>query len=340
MKKIYCLALCLLLILTLAACGGKSADRTVSLLTEEAVRNSDGSIQVRYTYEYDDRGNLLTAEFPGASQNTILRYTYDDLGYMTEKAQVSVLPGGEVTATEQYRYTLKKGLPETCQVFLDGQEQYTCTFQIKKGRITRVDYTYPTDISQQMAERWQAYEYDKNGNLLRESFCRSVPYFPDLQYSVYQHRYEYDENGNLKTLIYEFATTQEEITNVDGLSFEQQHVWQFVRNEQGQLTAMTIDGDPYTFTVTDTGISIPDINDDWELDSTGNVVSTGSRTYTYETVQLSGQDADRFDRFNILLHTNGSIPVGVSALRQQCLPTYSAYHERLFYYYLIPNPLA
>lgn len=341
MKKIYCLALCLLLTLALAACGGKqSAPRPVALLTQETIHNSDGSIQAQYNYQYDDRGNLLQAEFPGASYNRVFCYTYDDYGYLTEATQTDTLPNAEVSTTYQYQYTLKKGMPETCQVFLAGQEQYTCTFQTEKGLITRVDYAYPGDISQQMVDRWQTYEYDKNGNLLRESFCRSVPFFPDLQYSVYQYRYEYDETGNLKALIYEFATTQDEIVDSDSLTFEQQHVWQFTRNEQGQLTAMTIDGDPYTFTVTEGGISLPDQCSDWELDDAGNVVSTGNRTYVYETAELSGQDADRFDRWNILLRSNGNIPVGVSMLRQQCLPTYSAYHESLFYYYLIPSPLA
>ena len=70
------------------------------------------------------------------------------------------------------------------------------------------------------------------------------------------------------------------------------------------------------------------------------VTSTGNRTYIYEAITLSSQDADRFERWNIFLRSNSAIPVGVSELRQQCLPTYSTYHEQLFYYYLIPNPLA
>lgn len=340
MKKFGCFVLCLLMLLTLAACGEKSGSRTVCLLTQETIHNSDDSVQSQYTYEYDDRGNLLKAEFPGAGSDMILNYTFNDQGLLTAYDKVFVIAGNEITDAYEFRYTLKKGMPETCQIFAGEQELYTCTFQVKKGLITRVDYTYPSDISQQMADRWQTYEYDKNGNLLRESFCRSVPYFPELQYSVLQYRYEYDEDSNLKTLIYEFATTQDEISDIAGLSFEQQHIWQFTRNEQGQLIAMAIDGNPYTFTVTDHGVSIPDSHDDWQLDQNGNVTSTGNRTYVYEAITLSSQDADRFDRWNIFLRSNSAIPVGVSELRQQCLPTYSTYHEQLFYYYLIPNPLA
>lgn len=341
MKKLVCFVLGIVLMLSLAACGTDTASRTVFLLTEETLRNSDGSVQSQYSYEYDDRGNLLKATFPSASYDRVFQHTYDDYGYLTQTTQTDILPTAEVTSVYQYRYTLKKGLPETCQVLFNDQLQYSCTFQTnRKGLITRVDYDYPEDVSQQKVDRWQTYEYDKSGNLTRESFCASVPYFPELRYSVYQYRYEYDKQGNLQTLIYEFGSMDEEIHNADKITFEQQHIWTFLRGDRGELTQVKIDGEPYDFTVTAAGNSIPEIYSDWEHDQAGNVISTGNRTYTYESAELSGPDADRFDRWNVLLRNNGSMPVGVSMLRMTCLPTYTAFHENLFYYYLIPNPLA
>lgn len=354
MKKIICCALCLLLMLSLVACGDEVQTKTVSLLVTETRYSEDGSLYGEYTYAYDDRGNLLRAEYPGDPYSSAYSYTYDDYGYLTECTWTyELVPGQEGSSTEQYLYTLKNGLPKSCQVISDGKEQYICHFKTnKKGLITRVDYEYASDaFSQQAIWRWAAFEYDRDGRLLQESFCRSQPLgysgssdIPAIMYSLWQYRYEYNRDGTLKSLDFEFGGSSEdgkEIRDPSEVTFEQQHHWDFIRNDQDQLTQIIIDGDPHEFTVTDSGVSIPEqYSDEWELNQMGNVVSAGNDTYVYETVELSVQDADRYNRWNILLRSKNSYPTHLSWLRLQCLPIYHNSYELFFYYYLIPNPLA
>lgn len=341
MKKIFCLALCLLLTLSLTACIDKSLlPRTVSLMTQETIHHADGST-TEWNYEYDRRGNLISAEFDVGSYDVTCRYAYNTLGYLTEVTETSVTPSAEYTDVTQYQYTLQGKLPKTCQVYKNGQEQYTCTFQTKNGLITRVDFEHAIDTDRENYARWHTYEYDKAGNLLKESFCSLLPPGSDPELCIVtQYRYEYDESGSLSALFCERSMAPAEIQDAEKCTFQQLSVLRFARNDAGQLTALTLNDTTVPYTITDSGISLPDGCENWEIDATGKVLTSDDRSYTYETVTLFSEDADRFNCWDVLLRMAGNFYYGNTLLRLQCLPEFGVPQDCQFYYYLIPSPLA
>ena len=159
--------------------------------TREISRNSDGSVNYYWDYEYDKDGNN-TREIvrnPDGSVNYYWDYEYDKDGNKTR--EISRNPDGSVNYYWDYEYDKDGNKTREISRNPDGSVYSYWDYEYDKdGNKTRMISRNPDGS---VNSYWD-YEYDKDGNKTRE-----IRRNPDGSVDSY-YDYEYDKDGN-RTMI-------------------------------------------------------------------------------------------------------------------------------------------
>lgn len=185
---------------------------------------SDGSLDYKWTYEYDKSGNMVEEnDYPEGVLITRYAYQYDDAGNMTEESDFD--SNGKLFDKYSYKYD-GKNLIEEINYDSDGSVIFRSAYKYDKSGnlIEKNEYnskgglsdtsTYAYDDKDNMTKkggtssnacRW-TYSYDKDGNMfekfrydcddrLREKFTYSKNVIERIQtdYEMNQHRLPDDE---------------------------------------------------------------------------------------------------------------------------------------------------
>ena len=228
MKKLLCLLLTALLLLSLAGCktasqdpenpgtseestgstetGTETADTTESsqnqqeeipatkivyLCTEEAFTDSyGGSLTVR---TYDEKGNLLTQDYKSNSGDDAFNeaYTYDESGNVLTYKSYDKYSG----LTKETTYTYNDAGQLVSQLFTSKEDAFSHTeksdFTYREdGLLIKKVATYPADPGNAVH---LIYSYDDNGNLIKEEW---INVNDGVQTPHSWKAWTYDEKGN------------------------------------------------------------------------------------------------------------------------------------------------
>lgn len=371
MKRIFLLILALLLVLS--ACGNKEPAQTtlggkvqptagenapagiipdtVTLycLVQEDVYSGD-VLSRRYTYEYNDSGDLIEHAVYYSSVETvwneeyevyeyvicpaddvaeyIYRFCYDRVGNITE-AQYQKYEDGKIDfdVTKYYSYDFNElGEITYCDYTSDfvlwSSLQYDFTYQ--NGKIINVD-VYATDDGKPYGDSVQNYQfdYDEQGRLVQESFQFSGSYE-----GFFQNRYTYDDRGQIASIEYTGNGQDGEYSSTQNFT---RHANQIMSVEIAEADE---DLEECAYYNSDQFLSLDSKSTVFQKDEHGNVIVALDmqygvrREYTYQVIEVSHNEAQRYYRRWHMLH---AYPVEWEAD--------SLFYYPVFFYHLIPNPI-
>lgn len=315
---------------------------TVTVYRPTAFTSSRGDgTPIEYTYEYDENGN------PTRWGNLTLMRTqeaeYDNHGNLTERYDVSVRNGMVFEGTpSKYKYAYDEdGRIESCKEYFNGTKLYEWDYiWDKKGNLVRVMLSEEPEVAGARIAR-QDWEYDKKGRLITEYICTAVNYVPSVEYAVYRYDYRYDGEGRLEAWEYNLAEeTVDDFEDLDyeDLDFDRPSVYYEISyNEDGKIQSVetNFSGEPSESEFEYDSDGNLDYGGEYEYDDYGNLVvygSDGQNEFEYEAVEMSREDAERYYRWESLLRLN--------IWKADYFPLISpADQQKMFYYYLIPNPV-
>lgn len=161
----------------------------------EVLCYSDGKLNSRHVYDYDEDGNLIQeTDFDEDGQEQF-RYVYDERGFLIE--EVTLLDG-----KEQFHYTNNYDKNGNISETISDEDYRTVYDYDKDGKLIGA-ITYDP-LGEERSR--QSYDYDENGNLIKKSI-----YWGDDE--RYRTVYKYDENGNqIESVHYEDDTETERET--------------------------------------------------------------------------------------------------------------------------------
>lgn len=186
MKKALTIVLSVLMLVFCVSCSDKEAnsvEKSDALIDYITVYSSDGQLEGYLEYEYDNDGKLITNGMQDNNHAWIWFYVneYDQDGHKTKMIQYD--ERGKELVTFSYE-TDEKGnvIKEAISYSDDSLMEQSSTFEYdgdKLYKVTHQDNSYYT------------YEYDKNGNQVKEFY-----YTADGEL-VRTYQSKYDKNGNL-----------------------------------------------------------------------------------------------------------------------------------------------
>lgn len=186
MRKIYSVVMCLLLALSLCACGGKTgANETANVSdaqTDSPSQSSEAaeSKDTAQTQAPAPQESYLLVETDAADGSWVHIYTYNDQLQLVNETSYRAAEGvrGDVMDSRDYEYkTLENGnVQKTCQQNNLLEEYDPEGRLVMSGRLDSETKYY--------------YEYDENNRLIKKSCETRTGYAGNTQY-------DYDENGNL-----------------------------------------------------------------------------------------------------------------------------------------------
>ena len=207
MKKLFALLLCLLMLISMAACGSKKdaeeKEKMVSyyVVTSEKHYNKD-ELTSSAEFTYDSKGRPLTMKIEMVGKRTMeTKLSYDKNGNkIRETYTYTELENGlSYTTDEIYELTYEGDKLTHCTI--TDQAGDSRGFDLRydeQGRLVRVDYDEAYTNAQ--AVMWHTYEYDAQGRLIQETSCRKTPsplgVASDMETTM-QMRYQYGENNNV-----------------------------------------------------------------------------------------------------------------------------------------------
>lgn len=221
MKRILCLLLALVMLLSLCACGRNASevdddeDRKNEKDTEELfeesnkeekitlyLRASAESDKVHIRYEYDEQGNIVRQiRYHDGEIEDEYHWEYDVMGNMTRR--ISYNKSGYVSS--DYRFDPNAQGNSIRGVWQDELRIHELCWEYDdKGNMTRsISFTNSVVTSE------YHYEYDAQGNVTRE-----VHYDHKNGLSNHDYRYQnsYDEKGNLIQTITRYDTDSTKTT--------------------------------------------------------------------------------------------------------------------------------
>lgn len=165
---------------------------------------SDGSIEYKYTYNYDENGNIgVVYERYNSDRTPSYVCEYD--GHKNLTRYVLYTADGSVQYTDIYEYDDSGDLLCEIRQYSDTEIVTMCEY----GYDTSGNLTKKTSYHRDGSIGWVLeYEYDAVGNLTRSTFDSEVQH--EFEYDaggnllvhtdlvlVAKYEYEYDENGNL-----------------------------------------------------------------------------------------------------------------------------------------------
>lgn len=353
MKRLVVLILTGCLLLSLASCSLLQKKQTLYVVTGQK-QYVDGQLQSSATFEYDDHGRPLAVEMQRTNAGYMKsELTYDQYGNVIRETVEQYHPdylSFQYQDTADCRLSYTKGLLTRAELMQDGERISELILHYDdQDRLILVEYDPQKE--DKIGGTWQNFSYDRDGNLIRETWCRMIKLRGRWQCRYDQIRYSYDDQGRLTELcrLSSQETTEqillpEETETLEFIVSDKYHYF-FYYDSEGRL-AYVGDGAEDTYP----GGSADVYSDkNYTFDENGNLVRVQYDEgrwveYTYEAIQVSREDAVMAKRLMHGAHGETTIIEEsytiMDPLFWEVCPA-TLYHYRLWdmpFYYLIPYP--
>lgn len=356
MRKLLALLLCLLMLVSLAACGNRNKteekDNKTYLVTLQKTMKS-GEVTGSSAFSYDEKGRPTLLEINiSADRSMMAEIVYDSFGYKIMESYTSVHGESRVQHEVLYDMRYSNGQLTHCDFTVStGNKNITMGFDLQydaNGNLILL--TYDKAYTANRLGVWHSFAYDAQGRLIQESLCQKF-ISNDLmsgsdRYQVTQCRYSYQQDGKVLDFSVYTAESFSEISpdNLEGLDFQPTpDDYTFCFDETGKLLYAGSGSDDASLNGNTTIYN----DSRYSFDKNGNLLSTvqdgSGYTYGYTGFDLTPQEAVMAKR---LQHgISEYLSAYMSFARMD--PVYCEVAPMLLYvpllqnpvYYLVPYPM-
>ena len=356
MKKLLALLLCLLMLISMAACSNRNKteekDNKTYLVTLQKTMQSD-EVTGSSAFSYDEKGRPVLIEINMSTDRSMMaEIVYDSYGYKILEAYTSNNAGNQVQHEIVYDMRYSNGQLIHCDFTVSSSSKKTqMGFDLQydaNGNLILL--TYDAAYTVNRLGVWHSFDYDDQGRLTQETLCQKFVsndmHSGSDRYQVTQCRYGYREDGKVLDFNVYTAESYSPILHdqLEGLDFQPTpDDYTFYFNEEGKLIFF-ISGSDDAYESGDTTIYE---DSRYSFDKNGNLLSTvqngSGYSYGYTGFDLTPQEAQMAKR---LQHGISEYLLAYMIFARMD-PVYCEIAPMLLYvpmlqnpvYYLVPYPM-